>query len=407
MSSIRFTCAWMLAVSTLSGHAIADEMAADRELIAKASAAQRTSASAPQPPLQSRGRAASESAADELSRLERQARIDAALATAKLEIILARRALRERAYDQAARRAAGVLRGLATAPAGVDAGEIELQAEGILAKTARHGVNVAAIDQSIVASTEGGDVAAAPTDDPGVRAAIRIARSFGGVDTDDIDTTGDDTVLRQRLAKQDSSGPLGPRPGKAVIDTDSILERDRQRIFHEGSLRDAVTADEARRITEADEARIAGDAWVSYPDDWPRRVARRKPWEGGQIARSSSWSDRDGREWYAAVYDVRDLIYMPPDFQAFTLDPRLELVQALDRNALRFGGQLFRGWGDDLAHGIPLLRFFGPGLDDFVYRGPKYSAERQQQIVKMIEVFTGQRAAEPMVISLPPVQAAP
>ncbi|TWT45720.1 hypothetical protein RAS1_21490 [Phycisphaerae bacterium RAS1] len=405
MSPTRFAFVVMLAAGGLTARLAADEMASDREMIAKASTVRATAPARGAPASPKAEPATSGVERDELSRLERQARVDAALATAKLEMILARKALRDQAFDEAARRAAGVLRGLRAAPAAVDAGEIELQAEGVLAKAARSGVEINVIEKAIAASTEGAN--AATSDDPGVRAAARIARSFAGTDTDDIDTTGNEDVIRRRMAAQDSSGSLGPRPGKAVIDTESVLERDRQRIFHEGSLREAVAADEARRITEADEARLAGESWVSYPDDWPQRVARRKQWEGGQIARSSSWSDKDGREWYAAVYDVRDLIYVPPDFQTFTLDPRMELVQALDRNALRIGGQLFRGWGDDLARDIPMLRFFGPGLDDFVYRGPKYSAERQQQIVKMIEVFTGQRAAEPMVIALPPVQSAP
>ena len=47
---------------------------------------------------------------------------------------------------------------------------------------------------------------------------------------------------------------------------------------------------------QADEARVAPQGVVSYPDNWPEIVAKRAEYKDGVIARSPSWIDQDGRE---------------------------------------------------------------------------------------------------------------
>ena len=120
------------------------------------------------------------------------------------------------------------------------------------------------------------------------------------------------------------------------------------------------------------------------------------------MAKSPSWYDDQGREWYVAVYDIHDLIYVPPDFgleNQFMANPFAHR-NALDRSYLWQRGLPYLGWGgqygDDL---IPLLRYFG-GVNAWIDRGPKYSLERQEQVVKMIEAFTGTPSDQ--IISLPP-----
>jgi hypothetical protein len=336
----------------------------------------------------------------ELGQLERQARIDLTLAQVRLELILARKALRTQDHRDAALRAHHVLSLLKELPAEIDGSASELQAEGILARAAKAGIDVDEL------AAQAADKPALPQFDDYLddqaRAAARVAQRYTGADRDTIDTRASAETLRRRALRRQVPDDYGYRPAKEIIDTDAILERDRQRLHYEEALRKAYLADAARLLTAADEARVVPEGDIAYPDDWPDKVARRAKFEGGEVARSESWIDKDGREWYVALYDIRDLIYVPPDFQpSFSLDPVEDLRNTLDRHALRWRGGIFNSFHPyDLWDAIPLLRYFG-GVDDFAWRGPKYSVERQEQIVEMIKAFTTQ-STESQVIPLAP-----
>ncbi|MFQ5805185.1 MAG: hypothetical protein ACE5I3_01905 [Phycisphaerae bacterium] len=337
---------------------------------------------------------------DDLGELERAARIKVTLAQAELELVLARKALRRNNLRDAAVRAQRVLNLLKELPREVDASVYELQAEGILARAERAG-----IDMEALRAQAAGEPAWPGFDDyldDQARAAARVARRYTGADRDTIDTRAEARTLRQRTLRRQVPDDYGYRPGKEIFDTEAVLERDRQRVYYEDALRSAYKADEARLLTQADEARVVPEGDIAYPDDWPDKVAKRAKYAGGEMARSESWIDKDGREWYVAIYDIRDLIYVPPDFQpAFSLEPAENLRNTLDRHALRLYSGIFNSYYPaDIAAGIPLLRYFG-GLDDFEFRGPKYSVERQQQIVEMIKAFTTQ-ITESKIIPLAP-----
>ncbi len=339
-------------------------------------------------------------ASDDLGELEREARIDVTLAQARLELVLARKALKTHDHNPAALRAHRVLNLLRELPAEVDASVYELQAEGILARAEKAGIDVEALRAQ--AAGEGALPGFDDYLDDQAQAAARVARRYTGADRDMIDTRGDAQALRQRALRRQVPDDHGYRPGKEIFDIDAVLERDRQRVYYEDALRTAYQADAARLLTRADETRVVPDGEIAYPDDWPEKVARRAEYAGGEIARSQSWIDKDGREWYVAIYDIRDLIYVPPDFQpAASLDLAENLRNALDRHALRLYSGIFHSYyPEDIAAGIPLLRYFG-GVDDFEFRGPKYSVERQQQIVEMIKAFTTQ-LTESKIIPLAP-----
>ncbi len=336
----------------------------------------------------------------DLGQAEREARIDLTLAQSRLELVLARKALRTHQIKDAAIRAQRVLNLLKELPLELDASEYELQAEGILARAEKAGVDLAAL-----AEQAPGEKMSRGFDDyldRQTQAAAEVGRRYTGAERDTINTRIDAQTLRQRTLRRQIPGDYGYRPGREIFDTDTILERDHQRVYYEDALQKAYSADAARLLTEADEARVAPVGEIAYPDDWPERVAKRAKYAGGEIARSESWIDQDGREWYVAVYDIRDLTYVPPDFQpTFSLDPAEDLRNALDRHALRWGHGFFGGlypWDLDVA--IPLLRYFG-GVDDYAWRGPKYSAERQEQIVEMIKAFTT-KSTERKIIPLAP-----
>ena len=81
----------------------------------------------------------------------------------------------------------------------------------------------------------------------------------------------------------------------------------------------------------------------------------------------------------------------------FSLAERMRNLQ--DRQALRWRSMVFGGYPEDLAAGIPLLRYFG-GVDEWAES--RYSPERQEQIVDMIRGFVGPRAAEPSIQTIGP-----
>jgi hypothetical protein len=368
----------------------------DQELIAQ-SLAERQAADEPQ----ETATPASDRAQDELSRLEEQARIDLVLSQARLELIQSRKALRARRFVEAARKAQTVLTLLKQLPTGVDASVYELQAEGILAKAERAGVAIDRVPATAPESPEERRLAAATYRlDGQARAAAQIARGYDGADTADIDTHGDAQALRERALWNQMPDEYGYRPSKEIIDVETVLERDRQRLYYQDALRTAYQADEARLLVEADEARVTPQGIVSYPDNWPEIVAKRAKYKDGVIARSPSWIDQDGREWYVALYDIRDLIYIVPNFQPpMGVTAGEQLRNLFDREALRWRSEIFGGLPEDLAAGLPLLRYFG-GIDDRA--GPRYSAERQQRIVEMIKAFVGPRTTEPTIQAVGP-----
>jgi hypothetical protein len=290
----------------------------DQQLIQHAPRPQAPPATVQTPP----AAAPSPRAPEDLEQAEQAARVDANLALARLEMVLGRKALRAGDLAESAVHAEKVLGLLRDIPPDVDVSEIQLQAEGILARAARAGVKAGAAPPP----------AAAP-----------------------------------------------PSPDFA----------------RQGRLRDRYEADAARALTEADEGRLIPRGVVSYPPDWRERMAKRKKWADGVIARSPSTYDKDGREWYAAIYDIHDLTYVPPDFanERIMAHSSVLLRDALDRQALRDGSMIFRGTAADLAAGIPLLRYFG-GVDPWLARGPKYSPQRQQAVIDLIRALTGVQVNE-------------
>ncbi|MBL8879259.1 MAG: hypothetical protein JNG88_09085 [Phycisphaerales bacterium] len=338
--------------------------------------------------------AADESLADE----ERSARAGLALAQARVELIAARKLLRADRSADAAKKANRVLALLRKLPSDVDASEFELQAEGILAKARR----AAGKQSAALGDRDNDDTLKAESKlDARSREAARLGKHFDGSDTPDVDTRGDAAALRERARNNQNPDKSGYHPGKEIIDERAVHTRSKERVRYEGALHEAVAEDEAARLTAAEESRLAGEADVTYPDDWRDRVARRERWKDGMIARGPAVVGPDGKEWFLGVYDLRDIAYEPPDFSLpFGIHPAEEWRNQLDREALRWRSQIFNGYADDLAGGIPLLRFFG-GTDDFESRGPKYNPAIERMVERLVRMITDQRPTEPAVEASP------
>ncbi len=391
--------------AVLIGASALAQNAPDAELLSRAAANRQADA----PAAKEVGNAApvakatpAQAAAADLAAQERAAREQLALSQARLDLIVARRQLKENHPREAAEAARRVLGWVATLSDKSSGDEMSLLAEGIIARAGKPVVTIAAAQAEP-------EAAAAPSaviqDDLQRRAesAAEIARQYTGARTPEMNNNVNAELLRERALRNQSAEHSDYQPAREIVDRDRLDRRDEQRLPYQAALDDVVKSDELRRRIEVDEARVAPPSWISYPGDWKERIGSRAQYEGGQIARSQGWTDANGREWYAALYDIHDLIYEAPDFQpALSLDPAEQTRITLDREALRQRSLIFNGGAFDLAAGIPLLRFFG-GVDDYALRGPKYSREKQEQIVEMIRAFTTQ-VTEPKIISIPPGQ---
>ncbi len=311
----------------------------DHALIAQVAAERDTSADATAPPATAAVPNEQAATAADLDHRERRARSEVTVARMRLELVLARKALRGGDHTAAARHALRVLRFVRALPPGYDASAFELMAEGIVARAARAGADVAAL-----------------------RAAARDA-----------------TV----------SPPPAPAISRAHPDTGPPQA-------------DAAASVPAGNPVAPFSLRPAAGGNIYYPSDWPEKVARRVRFRGGQIARSESWIDADGHEWYVALYDVHDLIYVPPDFGPYlSLDMSENLRTVTDRNAFWTCGGTLGFWDPArIEQTLAALDYFG-GVDPYARRGPKYSVERERQIADMIQAFTTQKTQSEMIILEP------
>ena len=320
----------------------------------------------------------------------RAAQVEAARSNAKVASLSARKAALEERWGAARDHADAALRLLRTLPR--DDGVVDqiLMIEGILARVEKHS-HAAAVSAS--------------TDPPGAPLAPMTPGGPSGSPGPAPGLPDQPPVAGPTLTKPVAPDPLAPPyPDSATLDDhDAAIAAARAQARQQQAIRD----DEVRLLTDADATRLVpqgANEWVSYPQDWPEKARRRAArYPGGLVARSSSWTDGDGKEWYMGVYDIQDLIYVAPDFvQAVNLNPVEQLRTSLDRDALRWRFFAFGGWPQDIAAALPLLDYFG-GVDDFVARGPKFSVERQKQIEEMVRVLLGEAGPGPKVISVPPL----
>lgn len=322
------------------------------------------------------------------------AQLELRVAHTKLLLAKARKELSEKRFEGAARLAQRALVQLKPVGERQDVSAFELQAEGILARCAKHGVKPLAVTNvaSDTADEFSGDVAAAAV----------VGSRYSGPQRAEVRADASQDRLR-RLAEGRAQGDEGElRPGAALIDRQAVLAQDEQRLQYTGALRDLIDADEARLLTAADEARIVPEGDVTFPGDWPAKVERRKKYAGGLIAQSKSWKDDTGREWYVGIYDIADLTLVPPNFQpAASIDIVENLRNERDREALRLRSGIFNSYNPaDIASGIQLLRYFG-GLDDPF--GPRYSLQRQEQVIEMLRAINAPES-DAKIIALPPVE---
>ncbi len=173
-----------------------------------------------------------------------------------------------------------------------------------------------------------------------------------------------------------------------IMDIDALLAATQRRLEYDRDLDQALAAARADVILTAAESALppSANGGMTFPTDWADRSARRSKYRDGVIYRTPDFTGPDGQTYYTAIYDLGDLVHPVPNFYApWALTGWQQRVQMEDRAALRNRSQIFNGYADDLAAGLPLLHFFG-GIDNYAV-STRTDPRQTAHVVNMIEQF--------------------
>ena len=194
-----------------------------------------------------------------------------------------------------------------------------------------------------------------------------------------------DLATGRRTAVQRSEAPRRYLPGRRSRTVDETIARDTERLIEQGDIRRGYKSDEAEQLTDVDRSRRIPSGLMTYPDDWLDITERRKQYADGLLYKGKPFRGKDGQMRYTAVYDLRDLLTVAPDFlDSPEMDLAVVVRNAADRYALQWRSPIFAGYAEDLAAGAPLLQFFG-GLDESRVPPSRTAADaRYQEILGLV-----------------------
>lgn len=173
-----------------------------------------------------------------------------------------------------------------------------------------------------------------------------------------------------------------------LLDVDDLLQTTQRRLEYDRDIDLAIRTARADMLLTAAEAALppAANGGMTFPADWAEKSARRSKYRGGEIYRSPEFTGPDGQTYYTAIYDLGDLVHPVPNFYApWALSGLEHRIQMEDRAALRYRSQIFNGYADDLAAGLPLLHFFG-GVDNNAV-STRTDPRETQRVLQMIDQF--------------------
>ncbi|MFQ5422593.1 MAG: hypothetical protein ACE5F9_01280 [Phycisphaerae bacterium] len=173
----------------------------------------------------------------------------------------------------------------------------------------------------------------------------------------------------------------GIYPTGEIFDLDAIYDDQAQHVY-DRDLAAAMNQNRVDWLLRNNEAALAMPG-MTFPPDWPERVGRRARHRDGVVYEGQPFVGEDGQTYFAAIYDLGDLVHPIPNFYAsYPGTAREQRNQDLDRAYLRFGSHIFNGYADDLAAGLPLLHFFG-GIDNYAIttRTDPYEVDRIKAIL--------------------------
>lgn len=148
-----------------------------------------------------------------------------------------------------------------------------------------------------------------------------------------------------------------------IIDVDEVLQASRDRHTYDRELARALTRQRSDAILSTNEAALPLTG-MTFPENWAERIGRRTRNRDGVIYEGKPFTGKDGQTYQTVIYDLGDLVHPVPNFYAsYPGTVRRQRMEHLDRVALRNRSEIFNGYADDLAAGLPLLHFFG-GIDN-------------------------------------------
>jgi len=180
-----------------------------------------------------------------------------------------------------------------------------------------------------------------------------------------------------------------------IVDVDALLDDDHQQHVYDREINAALQQNRVNWLLSANEAAIAPfTESLTYPADWVQRVAKRARYRDGVIYEGRPFVGDDGQTYFTAIYDLADLVHPIPNFYAtYPGSHREEYFQVTDRLALQRRSQIFNGYAEDLAAGLPLLHFFG-GIDHNAI-STRTDPFQTARITRIIESFIGGAPAPP------------
>lgn len=177
----------------------------------------------------------------------------------------------------------------------------------------------------------------------------------------------------------------GAVPAREVGEPDGPYEK-----FLQRGVRELKAKAEAERYAALDrygeDPNLARKVLV-YPPDWTEISRRRERFRDGRIYTGPETRNDQGELRQTVIYDVGALIQDVPNFtDAPQLDLDVQTRTLADREALRRGSEIFNGYAEDLAVGIPLLYYFG-GIEESSVppnRGEEARMAELQRIIQQV-----------------------
>lgn len=222
------------------------------------------------------------------------------------------------------------------------------------------------------------------------------ARPSGGVAAVDGSTVvvtrpvgegaADDHPTLMDAGEQVEEAATGNEETGEIIHVDDLLGESHERHVYDRELRNALRQDRARTFVRQNEASLPPLTDMTFPDDWAEKTARRARYRGGLIHKGKPFTGKDGKTRYTAIYDLGDLVHPVPNFYAsYPGSVREQRFQREDRFYLQTRSQIFSGYADDLAAGLPLLHYFG-GIDDNAV-STRTDPRETERILRILDQF--------------------
>lgn len=315
---------------------------------------------------------------DALALIEEQQRATVAslFRDIRLAVIQGRQALAAGDVALAESRAASAMASLDSLPPDVDAAPYVQQVHALRKAVAR--------DRGRANPTAAVDARAAAA---GARDESLWLTDMGAPNADNT------TRIRVTTAGRDDATEIAIDPDDGdIINVDELLAAQQSRLVYDRDLDRALREARAGVLLTATEAALPpstqGD--MTFPADWPDRTARRSQYRTGIIYRGADFSGPDGQTYYSAIYDLGDLVHPVPNFYGdYPGTSRRQRIEDDDRFWLQYRSQIFNGYADDLAAGLPLLHFFGGINNDAV--STRTDPRETERVVRTIERFLNGR----------------